>query len=205
MTKAKTKSARRRQRKISLPGGATVAQPPAHPRDRRHTNQPPEDARLTVIAARAARIPPGADPLSRMAGCAVGRRILREADADRRGRLWGAVCHMRQVFAAYDRALGGPSRYPKCLAILAPTEAMEAADHHIPVDTRDEAERYRAAIRNWMQVHGWLRHADNAAATACLRAVVDDEPVADWSGVLVALDCVADGMGGNFPQTRRRA
>ena len=197
MTKAKTRGAKlaARRRRITLPLGQSVEQPPAHPRDRRHTNQH-EDPRLTVTAARSARIPHGADPLSRMAGCAVGRRIMREADQDRRLRLWGAVCHMRQVYAAYDRALGGPSRYPKCLAILTPPDAMEAADHHIPIDTRDEVTRYNQTIRDWMRVQGWLGLAPRSAATACIAAVVDDAPVTDWDGVLTALDCVAKGVTG---------
>ena len=195
MTKAKTKAARRRKTRISLPGGHSVSAPPSHARDRRHTNQH-EDARTTVIAARIGRIPKDADPLSRMAGCAVGQRIMRENDADRRLRLWGAVCHMRQVYAAYDRALGGPSRYPKCLAILAPTETMEAADHHIPVDLRAEEERYRAAIRDWMRVQGWLQQVDRQAAGACIAVVVDDVLVQDWRGVMLALDRIATCMQG---------
>jgi hypothetical protein len=196
MTKAKTKAARRRKPRISLPGGGSVPQAATHSRDRRHTHQPQEDARTTVMAARAARIPKDADPLSRMAGCAVGQRLMRENDADRRLRLWGAVCHMRQVYAAYDRALGGPSRYPKCLAILAPTDTMEAADHHIPVDLRTEEERYRAAIRDWARVQGWLQQVDRQAHGACVAVVIDDVLVQDWRGVMLALDKVADGMTG---------
>ena len=201
----KALSRKRRKARITLPGGESVPAKPAHARDRRHTNQPQEDARMTVINARAKRLPEGADPLNPMAGCNVGRRIMRETDADRRTRLWGAVCHMRRVYAAYAHALGAPSRYAKCLSILTPTEAMEAADHHIRVDTRSDEDRSRDAIRAWMAVQGWLRYADNGAVSACINAVLDDVAVRDWEGVMIALDCVADGMAGLVPEHRGRA
>jgi hypothetical protein len=197
-TKALSRAARRRlqrQRRISLPGGGSVDQPPSHPNDRRHTNQPPKDPTLTVVAAREARIPPGADPRDRKAGCAVGRRILREPDIARQDRLWDAVCHMRMVYAVYDRALGGPSRYPKCLAILTPPERFEASASSPAIDPRSEDEKYRAAIRDWMLVQGWLGHAPKPAQSVCIAAVVDDAEVMDWEGVLIALECVAHGMG----------
>ena len=52
-TKARTKSQRRRKGKITLPGGEEASARPTG-RDRRHTHQPQEDARLPMLAARAA-------------------------------------------------------------------------------------------------------------------------------------------------------
>ena len=208
MTKARTKAAKRRAKKarptITLPGGMVVPQTATHSRDRRMTHQPAEDPRLTVKAARAKLIPDGADPFSVMAGCAVGQRLMAETTGDRRARLWGATCHLRKVYAAYDRALGGPARYAQCLRILAPTEAMEAQDQHIPVDDRDEETRYRDAVRAWMTAQGWLGHVDSAAASACIRAVVDDQTPTDWPGIVLALECVADGMAGERIRYRGR-
>ena len=52
ITKAKSKGARKRQRKISLPGGASAPER-ATGRDRRHTNQPADDPRQPALAKRA--------------------------------------------------------------------------------------------------------------------------------------------------------
>jgi hypothetical protein len=147
----------------------------------------------TVLTARTHRIPPGADPRSPMAGCAVGRRVLREP-ADQQARLWGAVCHMRRVYVAYGRAIGAPSRYDKCLAILTPPDRMEATAESPPLDTRDEETKLRNAVTEWMRVQGWLGYAPKPAQSACIAAVVDDAEVSDWALVLIALGCVAKGM-----------
>lgn len=194
MTKALPKAARRRlqrQRRISLPGADPVPQRPGQ--GARRDLEPQEDPMTTVVVARTRRIPPGADPRSPMAGCAVGRRILREP-TETHADLWGAVCHMRRVYVAYGRAIGAPSRYAKCLAILTPPDRMEATAESPPLDTRDDATRLRNAVSEWMRVQGWLGYAPKPAQSACIAAVVDDAEVTDWALVLIALSCVAKGM-----------
>lgn len=110
--------------------------------------------------------------------------------------LWGAVTHMRRTLAAYDRACGAPQRHPKCLSILTPPDHLGATADSPAFDDRPEEERSRSAIAAYMTLQGWLGHCDNAARSACLRAVVDDTGVNDLPGIILALQCVVDGHAG---------
>ena len=210
MTRATSVAERRRRRKkrqtgITLPGGAKAPQR-ATGRDRRHTNQREEDPMQTAIQARMRHTGLTAGRARHeMAGCAVGRRLLVDHIADA-GELWEAVRHMRSVCITYDRAVRAPNRHAQCLRIMAPTDTMHADASSPPPDERSPEERDRQAVAAYMALRGWLAHADNAAQSACLRHVVDepDEPVRDWSGVVLALRCVSDGIKGRKVQWRGR-
>ena len=189
---------RRRRKKggITLSGGEVAVE-----RATKVGRPPQEDAKATVIAARLRRMPQECHPeaTSPLAGCAAGRAILGfVAGADDRAVLWGAVCHIRRTYAAYDRALGGPPRYAKCQRILLPVDAMETSAEAPALDTRTEEERQRHAVSAFMQVETWLGYTTKAARSACLRAVIDEPegPVKLWPNVRAALLCVADGLAG---------
>ena len=140
-----------------------------------------------------------------MAGCAVGRKLMLDHIPDRDS-LWEAVKHMRRVVVAYDRSIGAPSRHAQCLRIMLPSERMEASASSPAPDLREPEERDRQAQAAWMALKGWLSHADCAAREACTKAVVDepDEPIADWSGVVLALRCVSEGLRGQVVTVRER-
>lgn len=192
---------RARNRDITLAGGVTV-KGKAGQGARKDDAGMGIDVTATVIDARAkllAKLGKAAPILARsdMAGCAVGRALLLDdLAADERADLWGAVKHLRRVWAAYDRAVGAPLRHAKCLSILAPAEVMTASASDPAFDSRPEDERYRAAVRAYMAAQGWLGYVDNAARTACLVAVVDDAGISNWAGIKRALACVADGVKG---------
>ena len=70
-----SKAARRRRRKITLPGGQSVPQRPTG-RDRTHTHQPQEDARMTALTARARQHGITTDEAKApWHGCAAGRAM----------------------------------------------------------------------------------------------------------------------------------
>ena len=169
------------------------------------------DETKTVIEARTRRLAAlgQAAPIlarSDMAGCEVGiRLLLDDLGACERADLWGAVKHMRRVWASYDRAIGAPHRHPVCLRILTPVDRMEATASDPAPDDRPEVDRYRSAVSAWMAVQGWLGHADGRARSACIAAVVDDASVSDWAGVKLALACIADGVAGRKVMYRGRA
>lgn len=198
---------RKRARQITLPGGQTRPQT-----DRQNQGKRTDmlDETATAIEARTRRLAPLGQAAailakSDMAGCEVGIGLLLDnLGGCERADLWGAVKHMRRVWAAYDRALGAPNRHPVCLRILAPAERMEASASDPAPDDRPEDERYRSAVSAWMAVQGWLGYCDGRARSACIAAVVDDASVSDWAGVKLALACVADGMAGRKVMWRGR-
>ena len=140
-----------------------------------------------------------------MAGCAVGRRLMLDHIPDRAD-LWQAVKHMRRVVVAYDRSIGAPIRHAQCLRIMLPSDRMEASASSPAPDLRDPETRDRQAVAAWTALKGWLSHADYAARVACTRAVVDepDEPISDWTGVVLALRCVSEGVKGQVVNVRSR-
>ena len=140
-----------------------------------------------------------------MAGCAVGRKLMLDHIPDRAD-LWAAVKHMRRVVVAYDRSIGAPSRHAQCLRVMLPTDKLEADAASPAPDLRDPETRDRQAQAAWTALNGWLWHADYAAREACIRAVVDepDEPITDWTGVVLALRCVSEGVKGQRVKVRER-
>ena len=209
--RARTAAQKRRDKRkaraatITLPLGETAPQRPTG-RDRRHTNQQERNPMQTAIQARIRQTGMTADQARLdMAGCAVGRKLMLDHIADKDD-LWQAVKHMRKVVVAYDRSIGAPNRHAQCLRIMLPTERMEADASSPAPDLREPEVRDRQAQAAWMALKGWLSHADSAARVACTRAVVDepDEPVADWTGVVLALRCVVEGIKGQRVKVRAR-
>jgi hypothetical protein len=139
-----------------------------------------------------------------MMGCSIGRRLLIER-LDDRADLWRAVMHMRRVTVAYDRSIG-VNRHAQCAGILASAEKLEATAASPAADLRTPEDKARQAQAAWMTLKGWLAHTDYAARSACERAVVDepDQPLADWTGIVLALRCVVDGLAGRPVQLRER-
>jgi hypothetical protein len=189
----------RKRKHISLPHGEVVITPQ---RQGKRTDIMP-DAQKETLSTRARQCgqpdtKEGRDAVSGpQFGCTVGRAIM-AGDKAERPDLWEAVKHMRRVWIAYDRAIGAPSRHAKCLAILAPTEAMTADASSPAPDLRSEEDRYRQAISAYMALRGWLGYVEGAAQSAIIRVVVDepDDRVRDWPTVRRALLCVVDGIKG---------
>lgn len=152
-----------------------------------------EDRKIAVVQSDGTRVPKSESPLQGAFSAPYGLSVL-----------WDAVSHIRRTFAAYDRACGAPMRHPKCLNVLTPPDHLEATAESPPWDDRPEAERDRAAVSAYMAVQGWLDYCDRAARSACLRAVVDDTGVSDLPGIVLALQCVADGRAGRKIEWRGR-
>ena len=203
----KRQAKRRRAAAVSLAGEAPAQQPARYPNGKIK----PEDARKTALQARIRVFggddtPEGqkaaSDPLW---GCSVGRLILCEPE-HLRGNLWDAAQHARKTQAAYDRAIGAPSRHAQCLRILAPVDAMQADAASPAPDDRSVEERVRDATRAQMQVEGWISYADGRAVSAFKRHVIDDidGPIRDWEGVKNCLMCISEGLSGNKLTVRIR-
>ena len=206
-TKAKTAAQKRRDRRnarsatITLPMGETAPQRPKQ--GQRERKEPADMVALQARIRQTGMTPDQAR--HEMAGCAVGRKLMLDHISDRAD-LWEAVKHMRKVVVAYDRSIGAPSRHAQCLRIMAPTDRMEASASSPAPDLRDPETRDRQAQAAWMALKGWLSHADYAAREACTRAVVDepDELITDWTGVVLALRCVVEGIKGQAVKVRAR-
>ena len=208
MTKARTVAAKKRAKKrrtranrITMPNDETVPQQAAQ--GRRETT---EAADVVALEARARQTGLTIEQCrDQMAGCAVGRRLLIDQIADVAD-LWQAVQHMRRVVLAHDRACGSPKRHAQCLRIMLPNPEFRADATSPAPDLRTPEDRDRQAVAAWAALMGWLSCADPAAQAACRRAVVDepDEPIADWSGIVLALRCVSDGIKGRPMRDRRR-
>lgn len=206
MTKRRGSRANKKKHKqvITLAGGETAPQRPTG-LDRWHTHQDP-DPPGKVMEARVRQTGlPLEEVKGQIMGCAVGRRLRLDHINDR-DELFEAVQHMRRVTVAYDRAVGSPKRHAQCLRIMTPPERFEADAASPAPDMRSDEERDRQAVAAWTTLQGWLLMADYRARVACKSAVLDepDLPIADWSGVVLALRCVADGMKGRKMVDRRR-
>jgi hypothetical protein len=208
-----TSKAERKRRKhqarasITLPGGTTVPQV--------QTNDPkrerPEDARKTALQARC-RVFGAADTHEGQRassdprwGCGVGRLILAEPE-HHRADLWNAAQHARQTQAAYDRAIGAPSRHAQVARILAPVAAFEADASSPAPDFRTTEERVRQATAAQMRVEMWIGHCDSRAVSAFKQSVINDPdgPVKDWAGVRACLQCIVEGLRGEVVKVRVR-
>lgn len=220
MTKARTRAAKRRERKAQQAASdmdiAPVKRRAAQGRERMaqiEADRPAMIARARQMGIDLAKPADVATRAGREAardtlreqlrdlrapwiGCNAGRAMasIVKADTDRQD-MWTAIQHMRRVQAAYDRSIGAPNRHAQCLRLLAPVDAMEADATSPPLDTRSDEERARQAVAAWMQVQGWLDHAKDAAGM-CKRVVIDDETCRDASAMVRALHCVVDGIKG---------
>lgn len=131
-------------------------------------------------------------------GCEAGRAMAAAVShAEERARLWVAICHMRRVQAAYDASIGAPHRHATCLRMLLPPDDGEEDFGARPApDDRTPEERSRDAVSALMAIEEWLGWTDRASAGEAKRVVIDDTPVADQVGLILALRCVSDGCAG---------
>ena len=205
MTKARTKAQKRRNK------AARAAMPEIAPIERAKQGR----ARMAEIAANVpallarARIMGKEIPKDRKGrsallremsapwyGCRAGRVIAAYAPPEERPALWDAICHMRRVQTAYDRACGAPNRHAQCLRLLAPVDALHADADSPPADLRTPEERDRQAVSAWMQMQGWLDRA-KAEAGECKGVVLDDERCTRPDDVMAGLRAVVAGMKGD--------
>ena len=210
-TKAKTAAQKRRDRRNARENMPELAATPKRDRSGcyvERTRQQDKDPHPQEVAFTARMRQTGMtaeQARHEMGGCAVGRKLMLDHIEDK-DQLWEAAKHMRKVVVAYDRSIGAPSRHAQCLRIMAPTDRMEASASSPAPDLRDPETRDRQAQAAWTALKGWLSHADYAAREACTRAVVDepDEPITDWTGVVLALRCVVEGIKGQTVKVRAR-
>lgn len=137
-------------------------------------------------------------------GCNAGIAMARAVDTSERADLFDAIQHIRRTYAAYGASIGAPSRYAKCLALLLPVDEMTADASSPAPDMRSDEEKARAAQRAWMELQGWLGHADAAARSAVIVCAVNDEECPDRLGMVMALRCVLEGMRGQAIMCRDR-
>jgi hypothetical protein len=197
---AKRQRKRARARVINLPHGDKFTIQATQ--GRRVDVEDARSATETAVKARLRLLAMSDTPDNQMAslapenGCDVGRAIVANIKApDDRRDMWQAVQHMRQVWAAHYRAIGAPTPHAQCLRILTPAEGVpDAMETHF--DSRTPEERVRAASAAYMRVIGWLSLGSNADRSACISAVVHDEPLRDWLAVQRALRLVVKGLAG---------
>lgn len=203
MTSKRARRQRKKAAAITLAGQPPIPQPVRA--GRRSDLEAARSAHETALSARARHLgrPSTDEGLKAVSGpeygCAVGAAIMADQiDAGQQSDLWQAVCHIRRVWLAYDRAVGAPSRHAKCLRILAPTEAMEATASSPAPDMRSPEDRERQAVAAWMALRGWMAHADHAAQSAAIAHIVDvvEAPLRDYQAVKRALLCVVEGIKG---------
>jgi hypothetical protein len=129
---------------------------------------------------------------SDLAGCFIGRSLIVHVHPDRdRSGLWGAVCQMRRVYASYYRAIGIPSRYAKCLSILAPSENISTNADAVPYDDRTDEEKIRGATRAYMALQGKLGALPASHRAQIIRCVLDDDEHVHMPTVIKGLEGVA--------------
>jgi hypothetical protein len=152
MTKARTRAQRRRSKAakpISLPGGETVPQRPAHPRDRRHTApETAEDALRTAVVARIRHGAPKEQALAPMSGDHVGLCIMALVERRDWEHVWQTWCAVTAARRNFRLRIIGSTGEPQNAAIAMMPEAMQT-DPSAKVDTREPDEKDRDAARAW--------------------------------------------------------
>lgn len=151
ITKARTKGQRKRARqKISLAGGEEAAARPTG-RDRRHTNQPQEDARRVALSARI-RVHGIAkdDVTSPLCTSGVDRCIMAITRGQERADITEAWLRLITAQHNYRTRILGLTGYPQGAAIAMMPEAMQTDTSH-SIDIRTAAERDAAASRAWSE------------------------------------------------------
>ena len=205
-TKARTKGQRRARKRDLRDNPMALPQIPRREKDgRAHRTTAERDAAHETLLARCRRagLPPTAANIRDMRapwwGCEAGR-VIGAADMadDQRLAYWDAIQHMRRVWQEYYRVIGSAGRYPKCMSILAPVDAMQADATSPPLDTRTDEEKQRSAVAAMMRVEGWLGRVASIAAGECKRVVLDDQPAHDAPGVIAGLCGVAEGLAGRI-------
>jgi hypothetical protein len=165
----------KRKRK-ALPGcDLKVKAGPANPRDRRHTNQPPEDPRKVALAARCrvAGLASNRDARTQAAapwyGHDLGLVIQHECGKTDTARLWAVFAGYSAAMSVYRARYLGATGNPQGAAIAMLPDHMEADVSHT-IDTRDSEEKDRDCVRAYMRWQGWLRMMPNAHASAIISA-----------------------------------
>lgn len=197
-TRSQKKAAKARRRALDLPELEPIPKRERNGRVSRKEKLRDMAAETLATRCRHAGIAPDAknkrDMRSPWNGCHAGRAMAAQvSDHQTRLQLWDAIQHMRRVQAAYDRACGAPRRHAKCLALLAPTDVIEAGADSPPTDLRSPEEIDRQAVSAWMRLKGWLWLA-GPDAVGCEAVVIDDAQCRDAAALVRVLCVVADGI-----------
>lgn len=140
---------RRKKARITLPGGEAIPQRPTG-KDRRHTNQPAEDARATVAAARQRHtgIKDAKDAIQPICGTDLGLCIRHMTTGDDRAALENTWAAISATHRNYRLLYIGNTGNPQGAAIAMVPEPMQA-DQSLRVDIRSPEERVNAAKSAW--------------------------------------------------------
>lgn len=85
----------------------------------------------------------------------AGRALAMAHDGDDLARLWSAYKGLTQAEERYARVVLGKSLCAKVAKIEMMPERVEADPDHVP-DLRDDDEKHRAAVNEWMRWRGYL-------------------------------------------------
>jgi hypothetical protein len=143
------KSARRKRKgRITMPGGESVPQR-ATGRDRTHTNQPTQDARMTAMQAHERMTGVnGAAALDPALATDLGRCIVALCHGDERATLLDAWQAISAAHRQYRMMYIGQTGDPQGAAIGFIPERMET-DPSLRVDLRTHDERVSSAKAGW--------------------------------------------------------
>ena len=180
MTKARTKGQRRRQRAITLPGGARIPQPATQ--GRRADLEPQEPADLIDLAARA-----------RLTGCTVeaardvlagedmGRGIIALARSpERRRDLFSVWQALNAAWHNYATRCCSITPTPQAAALPMLPDPMQT-DPSLRIDIRTADERDEAARRVWFEWIELLMHRLTFAQRHALRGSLHGYGAEVWN------------------------
>ncbi|MFE3839463.1 hypothetical protein [Pseudogemmobacter sonorensis] len=195
------KSARKRAKAGDLPPGVPALKPVPRkqPNGRTYREPAQRDPQADMLKARCRRWGSSQRDWRDMRdpwwGCEAGGAMAKAAPRhDDRTRLWGAICHMRKVVAAFDAVMGAPRRHAQCLRLLLPIEAMEADASSPAPDDRSDEQKQDDAVMAYQWLGEWLGRAGPAAQSEAERVVLDDQRPADVGLLLSALHHISDGI-----------
>ena len=188
MPKARTVAARRRMKKlaasrrpdITLAGGDSVPTP-LRGRDRRGTQEAPDDAMRTVTEARTRQAPQHSDHArAPMAGEPIGLCILELAKKDERAALWATWCALSAARRTYRARIIGQTGEPKNAAIAMLPDDMQT-DQSPRVDLRDPDAKDADAVAAWQRWQARLSRIEPPQLRWALRDPLDNLAGALWA------------------------
>jgi hypothetical protein len=162
------------------------------------------DNLVLTVRARMAGITPDAKGLAEMrnpmAGCDIGRELMKMPDSQKAYALWEALKLIERTVQKHDAAIKAPRRYAKGPTILSPVERMETSADAPAFDERSDEEKYLQAKAEYDLLQKWLRRAiDGGRETRRVCIDREDQPLRNWPYVLSGLLAVSCGSKGKLP------
>jgi len=153
-----------KRHKQKLPSLAPIEGKSAHPRDRRGTQKPADDAPRVALTARCRLfgITPTEDARRALSGqhsgSDIGMVMQREiSDQQAVAALWAVWQAWCMAERTYRLRIIGVSGSPKGASIASIPDKLESDQRHT-IDSRSEDDKNRDATNNWMRWQGFLGH-----------------------------------------------